>query len=129
MKKIDYKKKSPLMIFLSYFGNHKGLFAIDVLCACGIAAVDLAFPMITRSALYNWLPNEMYRVFFTVVLAIVGCYVVRSCLNFIVAYFGHTFGIRVEADIRKDLFTKMQDMSCDFYDKNRTGQLLSLIDI
>ena len=125
MKKIDYKKKSPLMIFLSYFGNHKGLFAVDVLCACGIAAVDLAFPIITREALYNWLPNDLYRVFFTVIVAIVGCYLLRSLLNFIVAYLGHTFGIRVEADIRKDLFTKMQTMSCDFYDQNRTGQLMS----
>ena len=125
MKKIDYKKKSPLMIFLSYFGNHKGLFLVDVLCACGIAAVDLAFPIITRTALYTWLPGKLYHVFFTVILAIIGCYLLRSCLNFIVAYFGHTFGIRVEADIRKDLFTKMQDMSCDFYDGNRTGQLMS----
>ena len=125
MKKIDYKNKSPLMIFLSYFGRHKRLFLVDVLCACGIAAVDLAFPMITRSALYSWLPNQMYKVFFTVVLAIIGCYLLRSLLNFIVAYFGHTFGIRVEADIRKDLFTKMQSMSCDFYDHNRTGQLMS----
>ena len=125
MKTIDFKKKSPIAIFLSYFGNHKKLFAIDVLCACGIAAVDLAFPMITREALYEWLPNQMYMVFFAVIGAIIGCYLLRSCLNFIVAYFGHTFGIRVEADIRKDLFTKMQTMSCDFYDRNRTGQLMS----
>ena len=121
----DFKKRSPLAIFLSYFGNHKRLFAIDVLCACGIAAVDLAFPLITRQALYEWLPNEMYRVFFTVMIAVVGCYLLRSLLNFTVAYLGHTFGIRVEADIRKDLFTKMQAMSCDFYDRNRTGQLMS----
>ena len=125
MKRIDYKKKTPLMIFLSYFGRHKGLFLIDILCACGIAAVDLMFPLVTRSALYTWLPNQMYQTFFTIMLAVVGCYGVRSFLNYIVAYFGHTFGIRVEADIRKDLFTKMQEMSCDFYDKNRTGQLMS----
>ena len=125
MKTIDYKKKSPLAIFLSYFGNHKKLFAIDVLCACGIAAIDLSFPLITRQALYEWLPNQMYRVFFTVMIAVVGCYLLRSLLNFIVAYLGHTFGIRVEADIRRDLFTKMQEMSSDFYDRNRTGQLMS----
>ena len=125
MQKIDYKKKSPLAIFLSYFGNHKKLFAIDVLCACGIAAVDLAFPMITRKALHEWLPGQLYQVFFAVMIAVVGCYVLRSLLNFIVAYYGHTFGIRVEADIRRDLFTKMQEMSCDFYDRNRTGQLMS----
>ena len=121
----DFKKRSPLAIFLSYFGNHKKLFAIDVLCACGIAGVDLMFPLITRTALYTWLPGQMYRTFFLVMAAVIGCYLVRSLLNFIVAYIGHTFGIRVEADIRKDLFTKMQTMSFDFYDQNRTGQLMS----
>ena len=125
MKKRDFKNWSPLRIFLSYFSNHKLLFAIDVLCACGIAAVDLMFPQITRAALYNWLPEQKYRTFFLVMIAVVGCYLLRSLLNFIVAYLGHTFGIRVEADIRKDLFTKMQDMSFDFYDQNRTGQLMS----
>ena len=125
MTREEYKKKSPLVIFLSYFGRHKKLFLIDVLCALGISAIDLAFPMITRTALYNWLPDNMFRTFFTVMI-LVGCsYVLRSVLNFVVAYLGHTFGIRVEADIRKDLFTKLQEMSFDFYDENRTGQLMS----
>ena len=121
----EYRKKSPLMIFLSYFKNHKKLFFLDVLCAVGIAAIDLAFPLITRSALYTWLPDQLYRTFFTVMIAVVGCYIIRSVLNFIVAYFGHTFGIRVEADIRRDLFRHMQEMSFDFYDQNRTGVLMS----
>ena len=125
MKKRDFKNWSPLRIFISYFSNHKLLFGIDVLCACGIAGIDLLFPQITRSALYNWLPEQKYRTFFLVMIAVVGCYLLRSLLNFVVAYLGHTFGIRVEADIRKDLFTKMQSMSFDFYDQNRTGQLMS----
>ena len=119
------KKKSPLRLFLSYFKNHKGLFAIDIICACLIAAVDLAFPLVTRTALYDLLPNSMYRTFFMIILAMIGCYVVRSVLQFIVAYFGHTFGIRVEADIRADLFRHFQKLSFDFYDRNRTGQLMS----
>ena len=125
MKKRDFKNWSPLRIFISYFSNHKLLFGIDVLCACGIAGIDLLFPQITRSALYNWLPEQKYRTFFLVMIAVVGCYLLRSLLNFVVAYLGHTFGIRVEADIRKDLCTKMQSMSFDFYDQNRTGQLMS----
>ena len=48
----DYREKSPLMIFLSYFKNHRWLFAADVTCAVGIAAIDLLFPLVTRSALY-----------------------------------------------------------------------------
>ena len=121
----DYQRKSPLAIFLRYFGNHKKLFAIDVMCAVLIAGIDLMFPLVTRSALYDMLPGQMYKTFFVVMVAVVGCYVLRSFLNYIVTYYGHTFGIRVEADIRRDLFRHMQEMSFDFYDKNRTGQLMS----
>jgi len=121
----DFQKKRPLMIFLSYFKNHKGLFAVDMLCALAIAAIDLMFPLVTRSALYDMLPNQMYQTFFIVMAVVVACYVLRSLLNFIVAYYGHTFGIRVEADIRRDLFRHMQELSFDFYDRNRTGTLMS----
>ena len=121
----DFQKKSPLLIFLQYFKNHKGLFAIDILCACLIAGIDLAFPLITRSALYDMLPGKMYRTFFIVMGVVVVCYVIRSLLNFIVTYFGHIFGIRVEADIRRDLFRHMQTLSFDFYDRNRTGMLMA----
>ena len=121
----DYQRKSPLAIFLSYFANHKKLFAIDVACAVGIAAIDLAFPLVTRSALYDMLPNQMYRTFFTIMALVVCSYLLRSFLNFIVAYYGHTFGIRVEADIRRDLFRHMQELSFDFYDQNRTGKLMA----
>ncbi len=121
----DYQKKSPIAIFLRYFGRHKRLFAIDVFCAVCIAAIDLMFPLVTRHALNELLPNQMYQTFFIIMLTVVLCYVLRSVLNYIVAYYGHTFGIRVEADIRRDLFRHMQEMSFDFYDKNRTGQLMS----
>ncbi len=121
----DYQRKGPLTIFLSYFLNHKKLFAIDVLCAVGIAAIDLMFPLVTRSALYDMLPNQMYKTFFTVMAVVVCSYLLRSVLNFIVAYYGHTFGIRVEADIRRDLFAHMQELSFDYYDRNRTGKLMA----
>ena len=121
----DYREKSPLMIFLSYFKNHRWLFAADVTCAVGIAAIDLLFPLVTRSALYEMLPNQMYRTFFTIMVIVAVCYVLRSFLNYVVAYYGHTFGIRVEADIRRALFRHMQELSVDFYDRNRTGKLMA----
>ena len=66
----DFKNRSPIVIFLSYFGNHKKLFAVDILCACLIAAIDLVFPLITRSALYDMLPGKLYRTFFIVMAAV-----------------------------------------------------------
>ncbi len=121
----NFRNRSPLRIFIGYFGRHKRLFAVDILCACAIAAIDLAFPLVTRTALYEYLPNELYTVFFTVMIAALASYALRSVFNYIVAYYGHTFGIRVEADIRSDLFAHMQKLGFDFYDKNRTGQLMS----
>jgi len=121
----DFQRKRPLAIFLSYFKNHKKLFCIDMLCACLIAAVDLSFPLVTRHALNVMLPGKMYKTFFIVMGVVILSYVLRSCLNFIVAYYGHTFGIRVEADIRRDLFRHMQTLSFDFYDRNRTGKLMA----
>ncbi len=121
----DFQKKSPLRIFLGYFKNHKRLFATDIGCAMGIALIDLAFPLVTRSALYDLLPNARYQLFFTVMAIVVCCYLLRAGLNYIVSYYGHTFGIRVEADIRADLFRHMQTLSFDYYDSNRTGQLMS----
>ena len=74
----DFQKKSPLVIFLSYFKNHKRLFMIDITCAMLIAAIDLTFPLITRSALYDMLPEKLYKTFFIVMGAVVLCYVLRS---------------------------------------------------
>ena len=121
----DYQTRSPLRIFLSYFKPHRRLFALDMTCAFLIALIDLAFPLVSRQALYTWLPEKQFRVFFIVMAAVVAAYVLRSGLYFVVAYWGHTFGIRVEADIRRDLYHHMQELGFDFYDRNRTGQLMS----
>ena len=121
----DFQKKSPLAIFLSYFKNHKKLFAIDIGCAFGISLIDMSFPLVTRKALYDLLPNQKFRVFFIIMAVVAAFYVLRAGLNYIVTYLGHTFGIRVEADIRRDLFRHMQELSFDFYDQNRTGKLMS----
>ncbi len=121
----DYQTKNPIIIFLSYFKPHWRLFLLDVCCALTVAGIDLAFPLVSRTAMYQWLPEKAYRVFFIVMGIVIGAYVLRSVLQFIITYWGHTFGIRVEADIRRDLFSHMQELGYDFYDKNRTGQLMS----
>ena len=121
----DYRTRSPLRIFLSYFKPHWKLFSLDMGCAILIALVDLAFPLVSRAALYQWLPEKNYRVFFVVMAVVALAFVLRAVLYYIVTYWGHTFGIRVEADIRRDLFRHMQMLGFDFYDRNRTGQLMS----
>ncbi len=111
--------------FLTYFRPHMRLFLLDMFCAVMVAAVDLAFPVISRYAMNQLLPNEMYRAFFTVMAIVAVSYVLRAAGYYIMAYWGHTFGIRVESDIRSDLFKHLQELDYDFYDSNRTGELMS----
>ena len=121
----DYQKSSMLQIFLHFFKPHMGLFILDMVCALVVALIDLAYPLISRWAMYELLPKNAYVTFFTVMGVVVLAYIIRSLLYFVITYWGHTFGIRVEADIREALFCHMQALGFDYFDKNRTGQLMS----
>ena len=120
-----YQEHGLLRIFISYFKPHRRLFALDMCCAVLVSVVDLAFPLASRSALRELLPANAYGAFFTVMAILAVAYLVRALLYFVICYWGHTFGIRVEADVRRDLFRHMQELGYDFYDRNRTGQLMS----
>ncbi len=118
-------RRGYVPIFLSYYKPHLKLFILDMACALGISLVDLAFPLATRQALNTLLPQSLYSAFFAVMALLLWAYVLRAGMQFIVSYWGHMMGVRIEADIRRDLFGHMQDLSFSFYDKNRTGQLMS----
>ena len=120
-----YQSHDLMRIFLSYFKPHRRLFAMDMLCAIIVAAVDLAFPLVSRTAMNDLLPRNAYTTFFIVMGVMAAAYLLRAFLYYVICYWGHTFGIRVEADIRRDLFSHMQSLGYEFYDRNRTGQLMS----
>jgi len=109
----------------SYFKPHKKIFMADMFCAFMVAAVDLAFPLVSRRAMYDLLPENKYRAFFAVMAIVAIAYLLRAFAQFIMTYWGHTFGVRVEADIRRDLFYHFQELDFEFYDKNRTGNLMN----
>lgn len=125
MPERDFHSDSLLRIFLSYFRPHKKLFLLDMACALLISLIDLAFPYVSRLCMYQLIPESLYRAFFTVIVVMVAAYLLRAGLQYIVCYWGHAFGVLVEADIRKDLFSHLQTLSFGFYDKNRTGHLMS----
>ena len=110
---------------LHYFKPHLRLFVLDMVCAVLAAAVDLAFPVVSRRAMNELLPAHAYRAFFIVMAVIAASYVLRAVCYYIMAYWGHTFGARVEADIRADLFRHLQTLDFSFYDHTRTGSLMS----
>ncbi len=110
---------------LSYFKPHRKLFVIDMACAVAAAAIELAFPAVSRYAMYSLLPEKAFETFFIIMGIILICYAFRAFCYYIMTYVGHTFGIRVETDIRADLFKHIQTLDFDFFDRMRTGNLMS----
>lgn len=126
MKEIERNyNQSIFRVFISYFKEHRKLFVLDMLCAFAVAAVDVAFPLVSRYAMYELLPDKLYQTFFAVMAIVSAAFIVRALLNYIITYWGHTFGIRVEADIREDLYRHLQRLDFDFFDRNRTGKLMN----
>ena len=121
----DFQSRSELSIFLSYFKPHLRLFLLDIFSALMIAVIDLAFPFVTRWCLYTLIPDNNWKTYWTEMALVAVVYVLRSVFSYVIAYLGHGFGVRVETDIRRDLFRHMQELGYDFYDQNRTGQLMS----
>ena len=118
-------QRSHVSIFLSYYKPHLHLFLLDMACALGIALIDLAFPYLSRLSMQELLPQNLFGAFFAVMGCLLAAYLLRAGMYYIVTYLGHMMGVLIEADIRRDLFGHMQNLSFSFYDKNRTGQLMS----
>lgn len=117
--------KSPMRTFISYFKPHRNLFMLDLSCALIACLIDLTFPLVARRSMNELLPGSEYKTFFTVMIIVAIAFILRSCMNYIITYWGHMFGVRVEADMRQDLFAHMQTLDFKFFDKNRTGQLMN----
>ena len=110
---------------LKYFKPHIRLFILDMVCAVFAAGVELMFPTVSRHAMYDLLPYKKFSAFFTLMIIVAVFYILRSLAYYIMSYWGHIFGVRVEADIREDLFKHLQTLDFEFYDYTRTGTLMS----
>ena len=123
---INYNDK-PIKSFLAYIYRHRKLFYIDIACALLVAAIDLMFPYVSRAAMRRYLPEGRYTVFFLVMGIMVLAYLVKAVLYYIITVVGHRMGVLTEADMRRDIFTHIEELSFSFFDKNRTGVLMSRI--
>lgn len=111
--------------FLNYYKPHMNLFLLDLACAFGIACLDLTFPMFSRKILNVYIPDKNLQSIIYVAIIMIILYILRAFLNYIVAYWGHIVGVRMEYDMRKELFEHLQIMDVSFFDNRRTGKLMS----
>lgn len=98
---------------------------MDMTCALLISAIDVVFPMISKFTIDSLLPERKFKVFFVLIAALLVMYLLRRTFTWFVNYWGHYFGTLVEADMRRDVFSHLENQSFTFYDKHRTGKLMS----
>ncbi len=110
--------------FAGYYRPHIKLFIADMVCAFILALCDLFYPMITRNML-NRFGNIRLLIVWAVVL--LGVYVLKLGLNYFVNYYGHVVGVRIQSDMRRDVFDHLQKLPLTYFDNNKTGTIMSRI--
>ena len=114
--------------FLGYYQGQMHLFVGDIACAVVVAGIDLAFPQILRTltgGLFTQGASAILGALGYLAAGLVALYAVRFACRYFVAYWGHVMGARMESRMREDLFDAYQRMSFSFFDRNKSGDLMS----
>lgn len=114
--------------FIKYYKPHRKLFFIDLLFAFLISIIDLIFPMITDNLLKEANTNQTNEFIKTIIIigiVLLALYVIRFIFSYFIGYYGHVMGIRLETDMRSDLFRKYEQLDYAFFDDKKTGELMS----
>jgi len=113
--------------FVSYYKPHRRLFILDMLCAFLVAICDLFYPMITRNIINDFVPNQKLRTMLVWALVLLLIYVIKTGLNYFIQYYGHVVGVRMQADMRREVFAHLQKLPFSYFDEHKTGVIMSRI--
>ncbi len=111
--------------FLSYYKPHKKLFAMDMGASLIVAMVGIVYPIVTRAMLNDLIPNRKYEMIVYAGVGVLILYLIRMLLNYFIQYQGHMMGVRMQAQMRSDLFNHLEKLPFSFYDKHETGKIMS----
>lgn len=113
--------------FISYYKPHKKLFIWDMICAFLVAVCDLFYPIIAGNIIDDYVPNQNLRMLLIWAAALLVIYLVKAGLNWFIQYYGHLVGVRMQADMRRDVFKRLQKLPFSYFDENKTGTIMSRI--
>ncbi|MBO5803115.1 MAG: ABC transporter ATP-binding protein [Lentisphaeria bacterium] len=116
-----------LKTFVHYYPKHKKLLVLDMIFVVLSPIFSTALPVIVYNAFQSYLPQKNIRMLLCCLLGIICLTVFNIVSNYIKTRFGHTLGVRMEADMRTDLFTHLQKLSFSYFDKTKTGHIMSKI--
>lgn len=113
--------------FFKYYKPHKKLFLIDLICSFMISVCNMFYPMIARTIMNDYVPNGNLRLLITWAIVLAAIYALKGVLTFVVGHWGHVLGVRIQGDMRKDLFRHIETLPFSFFDENKTGNIMSRI--
>ena len=113
--------------FFKYYKPHKKMFITDLICSFAISVCNMFYPMIARNIMNDYVPNGNLQLLLTWAIVLAGIYALKCVLTFIVGYWGHVLGVRIQGDMRRDLFRHVETLSYAFFDENKTGNVMSRI--
>lgn len=111
--------------FIHYYKPHRKLFFADMFCALLVAICDLFYPMIAKNIINDYVPNRNLRLLLVWAVALVCIYLLKAGLNYFIQYYGHIVGVRMQSDMRRDMFQKLQKLPFSYFDENKTGTVMS----
>ena len=111
--------------FISYYRPHKTIFILDMLASLLVALVGVVYPIITREMLNKLIPNEQYLMIIIAGIGLLILYILRMLLNYFIQYYGHVMGVRMQAQMRSDMFRHLERLPYSFYDNHETGKIMS----
>lgn len=113
--------------FIGYYKPHMKLFILDMVCAFLAAAADLFYPMISRKIINDVIPNRQLSLLYKLIIFLAALYILKLIFNYIVEYWGHVVGVRMQYDMRKEIFSHLQKLPFSYFDDNKTGHIMSRI--
>ena len=113
--------------FAKYFKPHMKLFIADLVCAFFVGLADQFMPMIVRRMINIYVPEKNYQMMIRLCIGLLVVYTVKVFLNLFITYWGHITGVRIQADMRTELFHHLEELPVSFFDENKTGTIMSRI--
>ncbi len=111
--------------FIAYYKPHKLVFTLDMLAALTVSLVGIVYPIVTRRMLNDLIPNRNYRMVVIFGVSLLALYIIRMLLNYFIQYYGHVMGVRMQAQMRSDMFRHLERLPYSFYDNHETGKIMS----
>ena len=111
--------------FLGYYKPHKTIFILDMLASLLVALLGIIYPIVTRTMLNDYIPEKKYDLIIISGIILLSLYLVRMLLNFFIQYKGHVMGVRMQAEMRSEMFRHLEKLPFGYFDGHETGKLMS----